>query len=66
VSTRLHLPHPHIAQRFATGFALSAAAGLFHHCAPVAHTDPAAVARWAEWQTPDQWLTEHGHREENR
>lgn len=47
-----------------TTFVVSAAAGLFHHRASVAHTDPAAVERWAEWLTPDQWMAEHGRNED--
>jgi len=26
-------------------------------------TTPAAVARWNEWPTPDQWMAEHGRKE---
>lgn len=62
MTTRLHLPRPHIAERLATEYAISAAVGLLHR-APVAHTDSAAVARWAEWLTPDQWMAEHGRKE---
>lgn len=26
-------------------------------------TTPAAVERWNEWPTPDQWMAEHGRKE---
>jgi len=48
----LHLPAP-----------LARVVHRCHHSTP-ASTDPAAVERWAEWVTPDQWLAEHGHHTE--
>lgn len=61
MSTRLHLPHPHIADHVAEVF--EHAFHAWPHRPAVAHTDPVAIARWAEWQTPDQWLAEHGRTE---
>lgn len=62
MSARLHLPHPHIADGFLAAFGEGVFDRLFHHDAP-AYTDPSAVARWAEWLTPDQWMAEHGRKE---
>ncbi len=57
MTARLHLPHPHIAARVAEVFE-HALHECLHKPVPV-YTDPAAVARWAEWKTPEQWQAEH-------
>ena len=49
-----------IADRFTKAFAH----GVRDAIAADDLTDPAAVARWAQWQTPDQWLSEHSHKED--
>lgn len=57
------IARPRIAERLATEFTACLAAGLLHHRAPLAHTDPAAIARWAEWTPTHQWMAEHGRKE---
>ena len=52
-----HLPHPRIADAFVECLREGLAAHL--HRAPVVRTDPATVASWAEWLTPDEY--EHQH-----
>lgn len=56
MNTHLHLPHPRLCERVVA--ALEHANERLHLTAQ-AHTDPAAVARWAEWKTPDEWEREH-------
>lgn len=60
----LRLPHPHIAERVAQIFEHAVLERL--HPPIPATTDPAAIERWAEWLTPDQWMAEHGRNEDNR
>jgi hypothetical protein len=56
-----------LAERFANAFAFTA---LGHRPDPGLRADdlttPAAVARWNEWPTPDQWMAEHGRKENER
>jgi hypothetical protein len=58
MSAHLHLP----------ALAVEATKNALHHFRKPkpAHTDPAVIARWAEWLTPDQWMAEHGHEENER
>ncbi|AHH20758.1 hypothetical protein NONO_c59820 [Nocardia nova SH22a] len=42
---------------FLEGAIHGAADRLFHR---PTRTDPAVIAAWAEWQTPDQWADQHG------
>lgn len=49
-----------LAEQFATAFAQGYWA---HRLRADDLTTPAAVARWNEWQTPDQWMAEHGRKE---
>lgn len=58
----LHLPHPRIASKFAAAFTH----GVRDAIDADTLTDPAAVAAWAQWQTPDQWLASHGGQEDQR
>ncbi|MEU2013053.1 hypothetical protein [Nocardia sp. NPDC019302] len=55
--SRLHLPHPHIAERFAAAFEHA----LHHPIRADDLTTSAAVSRWAEWQTPEQWEADQHH-----
>ena len=59
MTARLHLPHPHLAE-----VAVEAARDVFHHLrkAKPTYTDPAVIARWAEWLTPEEWEHEHDGR----
>jgi len=61
--SRLHVPHPRLADRFLACVHQGLLEGAFDHLRhpkpPVAHTDPAVVADWASWLTPDEW--EHRH-----
>lgn len=59
MTKRLHLPHlPHVA-------AEAVANALHHFRKPKpTYTDPAAIARWAEWLTPEEWEHEHDGRGE--
>lgn len=49
-----------LAEQFATAFAHGYWAHRLRADDP---TTPAAVARWNEWPTPDQWMAEHGRKE---
>lgn len=51
-----------LADRFARAFAAGARDAIDADTL----TDPAAVAAWAQWQTPDQWLASHGGQEDQR
>lgn len=61
--TRLHLPHPHIAERVAAAFEHAVLERLPHITSADDLTTSAAVARWAEWKTPDQWEADQHHNE---
>ena len=57
--SRLHLPHPHIAEAFA-----AAVLEGWHHYRLTTDdlTTPAAQESWAQWD-PDRWMAEHGRKE---
>jgi hypothetical protein len=57
--TRLHMPHPHLAERFAAAFSSALHRGLSADDL----TTSAAVARWAEWTPTHTWMAEHGRNE---
>jgi hypothetical protein len=54
--TRLHLPHPHLAEPFIHAFGEGIFAGFLHHQSPwhepPVRTAPAAED-WPEWHWPD-------------
>ncbi|MGW5387146.1 hypothetical protein [Nocardia sp. NPDC003963] len=56
--TRLHLPHPHIADQFVEVFSHALHRGLTTDDL----TTPAAQESWAQWD-PDRWMAEHGRKE---
>lgn len=58
--SRLHLPHPHVAEEFIHAVSEGIRAGLHRDQAPLAETDPAVIKAWAEWAPPWQWESEHG------
>lgn len=59
MTARLHLPHlPGVA-------AEAVREALYHFRKPKpVYTDPAAIERWAEWLTPDEWEHQHIGRED--
>lgn len=59
MTRHLHLPHPHLPEVAAE--ALAEALHHFRKPKPI-HTDPAVIARWAEWLTPEEWEREHDGR----
>ena len=56
--TRLHLPHPHIADQVAAAFEH----GWRHRLTTDDLTTPEAQQRWAQYD-PDRWMAEHGRKE---
>lgn len=61
MTRHLHLPHPHLPDAVAD--ALTHAAHHLRKPKPT-YTDPAVIARWSEWLTPEEWEHEHdGSRE---
>ncbi len=65
MTAHLHLRHPHLplVDRFMAcvheGIIDGAFDHLRHRKPPVAYTDPAVIAEWAQWQTPDEWAHKH-------
>jgi hypothetical protein len=57
-----HLPHPRLSDGFIACLLEGVLEGAFDHLhrPPVAHTDPAVIAAWGEWKTPQEWEAEHG------
>jgi hypothetical protein len=56
--SRVRGPHPHFFER------LSVVREWLHHNRSADDlTTSAAVARWAEWKTPDQWEADQHHNE---
>ncbi|MEV0247910.1 hypothetical protein AB0H76_15060 [Nocardia sp. NPDC050712] len=59
MSRHLHLPHPHLPDIAEVAARVLVETRLHLARPKVAHIDPAAVARWGEWLTPEQWEDEH-------
>lgn len=59
-----HLPHPHLPDIAEVAAHVLTETRLHLGHSQVVYTDPAVIAAWGEWLTPEQWEDKHSGRGE--